>query len=106
VGRYREKKFGVFNRNLLGIFRIGTLFWTIRILAGIYWHFGEWGFWRVERKFWSIFEVKLVCFLWLFLVDFQNKKTEYFLVSMCVNYPYMIGKKIGGFWVLCLPGMP
>lgn len=42
-----EEKMGVFNKNLLGIFRIGTLFWTIRVLARIYWCFGEWRFWSI-----------------------------------------------------------
>lgn len=35
---------GIFNRNLLGIFRISTLFWTVGVLARIYWCFGERGF--------------------------------------------------------------
>ena len=47
---YGEKKLGVFNRGLLVIFRIGTLFWTIRILVGIYWCFGNWGFWDRWRR--------------------------------------------------------
>ena len=37
---------GIFNRNLLWIFRIGPLSWIIRILVGIYCGFGKWGFWR------------------------------------------------------------
>lgn len=50
-----EKKRVVFNRDLLGIFRIGTLNWTIKILVGIYWGFGDCGFWRVKKRgFWGM----------------------------------------------------
>jgi hypothetical protein len=42
VGREPRKKSGVFNRGGLVIFRIGTLFWTVEILVGIYCGFWNW----------------------------------------------------------------
>lgn len=83
------------------IFRIGTLFWTVGILVGIYWCFGNWGFWDGRDKY---FGVKFVYFYGCFLVDFQNKKTEYFLVSVYVNYPCTIGKKNRPFLGFMPPG--
>ena len=49
MGGYEEKKMGVFSRGLLVFCRIGTLFWTIGILVGICWCFGNWGFWEEWR---------------------------------------------------------
>lgn len=73
---------GVFNKNLLGIVRIGPLNWTIRILIGIYCGFWKCGFLMVGEEEILAGRMDGFCSNWIGEWGFGGG----FLVSVQINH--------------------